>query len=154
MAESNRNDRLIRRCLDSAVQASQGSAFANLSELQAFRRQVEWLDKCLDSTLQRFNRADMMQQILTYYQQTQAVVLPLVEQHCPHQLGDWQRQDLLFWQRRNAYMATRIVEYARTRPNQRIVVLTGMMHKPFLKELLDNQSNKGRVAWVDYPEPK
>jgi hypothetical protein len=154
VAESNRNDRLIRRCLDSAVQASQGTSFARLSELQAFRKQVEWVDQRLDSSLHRFNQADVMLAITDYYRQTEGMILPLIEWHCPQQLGDWHRRDLLFWQHRNAYMARQIVEYAKRYQAQRIVVLTGLLHKPFLKEVLDNQSNKKYITWVEYPESK
>lgn len=148
--ESNRNDFLTRKCLDSTLKLS-GASAQHRNQFEEYVNLVKTLDQSLELPLKSFNSQVVYEQITQYYQQTEQVLLPLAQLYCNEKLADWHRRDLIFWEKRNAFMARRITELAKLMPGKRIVVLSGLMHKPFLRQILDKQENKAVFGWVNYP---
>ncbi len=79
-------------------------------------------------------------------------VLPyLLENYCDSSLSSWLERHNDFWIKRNVFMAQRIQQINKEYNGKKIVVLTGLRHKPFLNVLLNDQTNKNYVL---LPFPK
>jgi hypothetical protein len=52
-------------------------------------------------------------------------------------------EDMNYWQHRNEVMAINISYFAGKHPGKRIVVITGLLHKYILLDLLNEHANQG-----------
>ncbi len=59
-----------------------------------------------------------------------------------------------FWQERNEKMASNIIEYIHEFPGKRIVVLTGLLHKHYLMDLLHQSPQKDLFKIVEFYDPE
>lgn len=59
----------------------------------------------------------------------------------------------VFWRERNEKMAANIIEYIHEFPGKRIVVLTGLLHKHYLMDLLDQSPQKDLFKIVEFYDP-
>ncbi len=59
----------------------------------------------------------------------------------------------VFSRERNEKMAKNIMEYIETYPGKRIVVLTGLLHKPYLIDLLNTSPQKNLFTIAEFYNP-
>ncbi len=58
-----------------------------------------------------------------------------------------------FWRERNEKMANNIIEYIQEYPGKRIVVLTGLLHKHYLMDLLHQSPQRDLFKVVEFYDP-
>lgn len=68
-------------------------------------------------------------------------------------LKPYHEKNKIFWRERNEKMANNIVEYIQEYPGKRIVVLTGLLHKHYLMDLLHHEPRKDLFKVVEFYDP-
>lgn len=58
-----------------------------------------------------------------------------------------------FWRERNEKMASNIIDYIKEFPAKRIVILTGLLHKYYLLDLLNQSHQKDLFKIVEFYDP-
>ena len=69
-------------------------------------------------------------------------------------LLNWQIAENTFWEDRNIFMSRRILQHIKIHSGKKIVILTGLMHKYFLYDLLKPESVPFAFKLVEYYEAR
>ena len=94
----------------------------------------------VDTSLQRINKADIIEISGNLYHLEEKYILPLGKKYIADTFLLKQFEDeLKFWIARNNYMVKQIKNYATQYPGKRIIILTGLNHKYYLQEKLLEQ---------------
>lgn len=92
----------------------------------------------LDTTLERINQKDMIAISRQRHKDEAQIILPLTKAYVDSTTARDFEEIILFWEQRNAYMCQKIKEHHRSYPGKRILVLTGLDHKYYLTDCLNN----------------
>lgn len=68
-------------------------------------------------------------------------------------LKPYYEKNKIFWRERNEKMASNIIEYIQENPGKRIVVLTGLLHKHYLIDLLHQTPRRDLFKIVEFYDP-
>lgn len=68
-------------------------------------------------------------------------------------LKPYYQKEKNFWRERNEKMASNIIDYIQEFPGKRIVILTGLLHKYFLLDLLKQSHQKDLFKIVEFYDP-
>jgi len=68
-------------------------------------------------------------------------------------LKPYYEKNKIFWRERNEKMANNIIEYIQEYPGKRIVVLTGLLHKHYLMDLLQQAPRRDLFKVVEFYDP-
>ena len=69
-------------------------------------------------------------------------------------LLNWQIAENTFWEDRNIFMSRRILQHIKMHSGKKIVILTGLMHKYFLYDLLKPEADPFAFKLVEYYEAR
>lgn len=124
--------------LDSAFSEGKMSA----QDAAVYRRHMvvdsAYIEFIQDTTLERINRADIIQVSRMIRAEESSLMVRLTESYTNPELAARLLNNIRFWEDRNAYMCRKIREWVGTLKPQRIVVLTGLDHKYYLTDCLKN----------------
>ena len=92
----------------------------------------------MDTTLERINQKDIVTISRQRHKDEAQIILPLAKAYVDSTTAREFEEIVLFWEQRNAYMCQKIKEHHRTYPGKRFLVLTGLDHKYYLTDCLNN----------------
>lgn len=93
----------------------------------------------LDTTLERINKKDIVDLSRQRHNDEKNILLPLAKAYADTVIARSFEEIVQFWELRNAYMCQKIQSHHRSNPGKRILVLTGLDHKYYLTDCLQNQ---------------
>jgi hypothetical protein len=101
-----------------------------------------YYNKIMDTTLERINRKDIIDVTRMIFNLDKDLIMNLANKYLTDtSLVHWLNYEIDFWDQRNDYMVKQILNYTDLYKGQRIVVLTGLNHKYFLLDKI-NEANK------------
>lgn len=92
----------------------------------------------MDTTLERINQKDIVTISRQRHKDEAQIILPLAKAYVDSTTAREFEEIVLFWEQRNAYMCQKIKEHHQTYPGKRFLVLTGLDHKYYLTDCLNN----------------
>ncbi len=102
------------------------------------------------STLSRINRKDIIDKSRELYYLEEKVILPLGKKYISDSLLVKNfSNEVQFWNDRNDYMVNQILNYSKQFAGKRIVILTGLNHKYYLQDKL-NELKKSDVKIIEF----
>ena len=104
------------------------------------------------STLKRINQSDIVDKGRELNSLEEKVIIPLGVKYISDSLiVNNFRNEGQFWRERNEYMVNQIIKYSKQFAGKRIIILTGLDHKYYLKDKLSDPkiSNVKIIEFVD-----
>ena len=99
----------------------------------------ETFDQYLDGTLSNINSPAVYEKEISIREMEKTIIAPLADKYVNDKIlvNDF-KEELSFWIARNDYMVKRILEVARNQNGKKIITLTGVAHKYYLVDKLNN----------------
>lgn len=102
------------------------------------------------ASLERINQNDMVNRSRELHSMEEKVILPMGEKYMPASMVvSGFSDEMQFWKKRNEYMVSQILKYAKQFAGKRIIVLTGLNHKYYLLDKLTDLKDEN-VALLDF----
>ena len=101
-------------------------------------------------TLSRINQSDIIDKSRELYYLEEKVILPLGKKYISDSLlVNNFSNEVQFWNDRNDYMVNQILYYSKQYAGKKIIILTGLNHKYYLKDKL-NDRKKNDVKIIEF----
>ena len=99
----------------------------------------ETFDQYLEGTLSNINSPAVYEKEISIREMEKTIIAPLADKYVNDKIlvNDF-KEELSFWIARNDYMVKRILEVARNQNGKKIIILTGVAHKYYFVDKLNN----------------
>lgn len=149
-SEMNINDAKVFEALKTKLSANIIKGNDSIEFAKYSRVRDQYYNKIFDTTLERINRKDMIELTRMRFNLDKNLIQHLANKYITDtSLVNWFIVDINFWDKRNTYMVNQILNYIELYKGKKIVVLTGLHHKYYLLDKI-NESNNDAIEIIEF----